>query len=156
MSIVVDCGCCNWGSERSIDRLVERFRPKVLYGFDPYPEVHDSTYTLDGTTVIVRNAAAWTHDGTVPFVPDGTRSHVGVDLNGYGADVDRVDCFDLAAFLPLMPGSVILKLDVEGAEYTLIPHLVATGAIDKVELLLVEFHGDQARPPIPCPWETWE
>jgi hypothetical protein len=57
------------------------------------------------------------------------------------------------------PGDIV-KMDVEGAEYPLIRHLIETGADKKLERLLVEWH-----PPttgrayllslLSCPVEEW-
>ena len=42
--IVVDLGCCgyvrNGRMEDSIHTLVKRFKPKILFGFDPHPAKH--------------------------------------------------------------------------------------------------------------------
>lgn len=39
---------------------------------------------------------------------------------------------------------IVLKLDVEGAEYGIIPHLIQTGALGKLGHLYVEFHAEYA------------
>lgn len=158
MKIVVDIGCCTWGQDSSVDRLIERFRPEVLYGFDPYFEVNDGTQELNGTRVQIYNQAAWVYDGEVDFVHDATRSHVPSIRTG---EHDLVKCFDLAGWLMKMfilktfRDELILKIDAEGAEHILIPDLTEKGAFMLIDLLLVEFHGDETRPPIPVPWEPW-
>lgn len=35
---------------------------------------------------------------------------------------------------------VVVKMDIEGAEYEVIPHLVETGAYKLVDVLMVEWH----------------
>jgi FkbM family methyltransferase len=35
---------------------------------------------------------------------------------------------------------IILKLDVEGAEYIIMPHLISTGAAQKIKHMYIEFH----------------
>lgn len=37
---------------------------------------------------------------------------------------------------------IVLKLDVEGAEYAILPHLLKTGAIRKLRRMYLEFHAD--------------
>lgn len=149
--IVVDIGCAEWTPETaSVPRLIERFQPDWLYGFDP--AVNDGEFLLKRTQVVMRKQAAWIYEGEVPFSSDGTRSTVEAwRSDPYG----RVPCFDLAEFLLGFPLPVILKMDCEGAEHVLIPDLEARGAFEHVEFLLVEFHGDVTRPPIPVPWEPW-
>lgn len=149
--IVVDLGCAPWGMERSIDRLVTRFHPEVLYGFDPYPHYAEGEYALNMTRIVIERKAAWTHDGEVAFTVDGSASAI-------GSGPERVPCFDFAG--AVVEGRFgyepfILKVDIEGAEYDLIMEMTLRGAFELVKLLLVEFHGDRTRPPIPVPWEAW-
>jgi FkbM family methyltransferase len=159
---VVDLGCMTYDAHRedeSTMTLIDRFRPDVYWGFDPHPAQQE----YDGyagsrspqARTIVRRAAAWTHEGTIgltvpPAVLNPLRTSTVLD-----SPTELVRCFDLAAFLDEMPEPVILKMDVEGAEHTLLRHLVATGAIEKVRLLLVEFHGPYTGPPVTVPCEVW-
>ena len=75
--IVVDLGCAAHGQWDSPRWLEERFHPRVIYGFDPI--VEEGTYLVNNTTVIVENKAAWTYDGELQFIPDGTASTLVVD-----------------------------------------------------------------------------
>lgn len=149
--IVVDIGCCSWGEDRSIDRLIRRFHPGVLYGFDPYPEVEEGTYVQNETKVVIERKAAWIWDGVLSFDPLGSRTHI-VRKNHYSFEAV---CFDLAAWLFDQSEPVVVKLDCEGAEKALIPYLSARDAFSQISLLLIEFHDDRTRPPIPVPWEPW-
>ena len=36
-SVVIDVGCARIGAAHSMERLIDEFHPKVLYGFDPMP-----------------------------------------------------------------------------------------------------------------------
>ena len=51
-----------------------------------------------------------------------------------------VECIDLAAFISRLPHVRLLKLDIEGSEIPVINHLMETGAIDKIDLTVVETH----------------
>lgn len=52
-----------------------------------------------------------------------------------------VKCIDISEFLKNFNDEyIILKLDVEGAEYDILNHLISTGLIEKVNELYVEFH----------------
>lgn len=149
---VVDLGCCDWG-ESSVQKLIDRFHPETLYGYDPYPEVNDGIQMIRGTRVVIRNRAAWTHDGPLTFEPNASGTHV-VGLGTKDAFV--ADGFDLAEWLlQNFDEQIVLKMDVEGSEHILIPHLVQAGAFERVSLLLVEFHGEYSGPEIPVPWEPW-
>ena len=117
----------------------------------------------EGRTISFWRKAAWVYNGFIGYQEagiDGIRSYVGEAVGP-----TAVPCFDLAEFLRFSPENVILKMDCEGAEYTLIPYLVGTGAIERVELLLVEWHKPEggvlelkdglAPIHVPVPWEIW-
>lgn len=53
----------------------------------------------------------------------------------------EVAVIDFAAFVLSLPGPVkVLKMDIEGAEYAVLNRLIDTGAIDRIETILVETH----------------
>lgn len=159
--IVVDLGCMTYDAHRedeSMMTLIDRFRPEVYYGFDPHPgqEEYDGfagTWAPQSAT-FVRREAAWTFDGEIgltvpPLVLNPLRTTTMLDAwNGIAK------CFDLALFLR-RTGPVVLKMDVEGAEHVLLPHIFNDAeAASMVELLLIEWHGEPSFE-IPCPWEEW-
>jgi FkbM family methyltransferase len=144
-SVVVDLGCHfhpDNPSDASVVTLLARFRPALFYGFDPHPDTAETCAFLDGGKVTIRRQAAWTFDGETGYYANGITSRL-------EDDGEPVACFDLAAWLTVS-GPVTMKMDVEGAEYELLEHLIATGADRNVERLLVEWH----EPPIgPKQWK---
>ena len=81
----------------------------------------------------LHHAAVWTSNGSVSF------NNAGLDQGAVtSSGAIQVPSIDLASHLP--PHVDLLKLDIEGAEYPLIQHLCATGAIHKVQRLVAEFH----------------
>lgn len=147
--IVVDVGCASYGYHwSSLRRLRRRFRPDHAFGIDPQAK------PARGASII--RAAAWIFDGEVCFERNGTSSRITSDPNA-----ERVRCIHLAAFLEeLPPDGIVLKLDVEGAEYDLLTDVIVEGADQLLELCLVEWHGDDARRAaieerISCPLELW-
>jgi FkbM family methyltransferase len=164
--IVVDVGCKTHEKEESIDTLIHRYAPSVLFGFDPHPQLANDVRNVRGdalaaaaplsaswgTTVVTRRLAAWTRNGYILFEEAGASSRVGSE----SVSTEVVECFDLAAFILTLPRVDVLKIDAEGAEYRLVPHLLRHGIDDHVELLLVEWHNG----PIACSggWkvEPWE
>lgn len=164
--IVIDLGCLGWpklgGVEDSILTLIKRFHPKVLFGFDLHPALTEKMGDVDGTLVITSRRAAWTHNSQVGFSTQGNCTHV--DL----FQVERVEAFDLAAWVRTLPEArIVLKVDVEGAEYVLLPHLIDQGVIDRFSRILVEWHDGQYAnsfesdrasilEQIPVPVEDWQ
>lgn len=150
--IVIDLGCHEHEISKSVEPLIERFHPDTLYGFDPLlPE--GSGRMIDGTRCILKPLAAWVHNGKLALERRGTGTRVYEDPDG------DVLCFDLADFLIGLglyttDEQIILKLDVEGAEYPLLSHLRDQDLDKRLSLVLVEWHGD-ARIELRCPMEEW-
>ena len=150
--IVVDLGCFPHRDEISIERLVERYRPDVLYGFDPWPALVESETVFEGTRVVLQRKAAWIEDGEVEFARvrglRGWDSTVMRAKNAKGewtgsGEVIRVPCFDFSSWLRGLPEPPIVKLDVEGAEFPILEKLVEDGSDGLVAELLVEWHDDK-------------
>jgi len=120
-----------------MERLIDEFHPTHLYAYDPHPVLE--LPPLDGTIVELVRAAAWTHTGTVGYVEHDVWSYL-TDT----PDAPQVRCVDLAKELWRLKrkhkDSLVLKLDCEGAEYMLLPHLVARGADRFLDVLWVEWH----------------
>lgn len=164
--IVIDLGCLGWpkqgGVEDSIIPLVQRFHPRVLFGFDLHPALQERVGDFEGTLVITSRRAAWTHEDYVGFNAQGNCTHVD------DSEVARAKAFDLAAWVRTLPEArIVLKVDVEGAEYVLLPHLIRSGLIDRFSRILVEWHDDQYAngyevdreeiiSSFECPWEEWQ
>jgi len=63
----------------------------------------------------------------------------------------RVPTFDLAELIfnkAKQYNKIIMKVDVEGAEYDILPHLIQTDAIKHVSQLYVEFHANCVLEPL--------
>jgi hypothetical protein len=169
--IVVDLGCCgyerNGRMEDSIFTLIKRFKPAVLFGFDPHPALKEGVGQVHGTTVITSRRAAWLFDGNIRLEVQGNCTHVVGDLD-VGGGPEAAQAFDIVAWMRSLPAAkIVLKLDIEGAEYVLLPYLIQAGLIDQFSLVLVEWHtGELANgyesdresilKQIPCPTEDWQ
>lgn len=118
-------------------RFRELFPKARLTTFEPDPALADrlraNLATAGDTVTEIIAAAAWTSDGVSNFAATGDDSGA-LAANG----TVQVATVDLARFCsePID----YLKLDVEGAEFELIAHLAATGALARVERLFVELH----------------
>lgn len=154
MTVVLDLGCHThprYPEDESTAKLIARFAPELYLGFDPHPETEDVDYGTPFGVARIRREAAWTFYGRIAYDPRPDRPLAAA----VGAGLLTVSTFDLAEQVALLartePGPLIVKMDVEGAEYPLVSHLIARGVDHHVELLLVEWHS----PPIgPSYWET--
>lgn len=133
--VVIDVGCATYGGDASIPYLIEEFSPSKLIGLDPNLTGQEPA-EVAGVELDLRRAAAWTSNGTIGFTPAGLSGHIG------GLDAITVEAVDLAALILAQPDDhdVILKLDCEGAEYLLIPELVARDVDLRLRLAWVEWH----------------
>lgn len=167
--IVVDLGAMPHGSDDSVAPLIDRFHPDILFAFDPHPDFDEGVDHVGDTVIVSRRLAAWTFGGDLPFVVDGIRSGVpAVALEGSASIFDpdgefgRARSFVLVAFLRALPAPVVLKLDVEGAEYPLLRQVAALHVDTQLELVVVEWHTEEMahglyapRPQLQCPVEEW-
>ena len=149
--IVVDVGCARYGGDYSLERLIEEFKPRLVYGFDPSNEIVATAgdtwsrmspeklhyVTPAGVIVILEQKAAWTFDGEVPFLFDT----LGGCITGR-SDQAKVECFELARFIKELPDEdeLVLKMDCEGSEYEVLEHLMSKGVDERISFLWIEWH----------------
>ncbi len=146
MSIVVDLGCYDPTDEfSSISELIEAFHPETLCGFDVLSR--DEEFVTGDTSVQIRQAAAWTEDGTVAVNFDGTGTRVG----GSGS---RVSSIDFSRWLEEHGPVAAVKMDIEGSEYQVLPKMHQDGTDALVGLLIIEWHGEKVRG-LRCPTVPW-
>lgn len=158
--VAIDLGCAWHGGPDSWDLMTE-FEPARIFGFDPSPKLEARTFSHSGAEVILERTAAWTYDGWINFANHGLGGFVTEDP-GYG---QQVRCFDLASFVKsLGKVPIVLKMDVEGAEYPLLEHLIAKKATKNIWKAWVEWHdnapGHELRKAaiqgaIDCEWAEW-
>lgn len=145
---MVDLGCRTFvGEEESIGPLVQRFHPDELLGFDPFGEL--DRYNLDGTIVELSPEAAWTYDGELELGVGSFRQWDATAMrekNGRSewGSTRTVPCFDFALWLSALSArSLVVKMDVEGAEFPLLDVLHEDGTDSLIDLLLIEWHDEK-------------
>ncbi|KAL1524480.1 hypothetical protein AB1Y20_019374 [Prymnesium parvum] len=120
-----------------------------LYMVEPQQQFHAALLRLaqkwNGTLV---PRAAWREDGAVRFAAAETYNSQRARIVGHaagrrGVRERLVPAVDLGALLlrTVRRGDVaFFKLDIEGGEYELLPHLVVSGALCRAQHLLLEWH----------------
>lgn len=163
MKTVVDVGCASHGWQGgptgtdSLPALAREYRPDYLYGFDPL--CHEASYMLEGARCQVYEAAAWVEWGSVSYRRNGIGSRVEAGLESYVPAVDFAAWLETLAPLTYDEGLVV-KLDIEGGEYALLPHLIEQGADERITELLIEWHpqygaNELILAGLRCPVRTW-
>lgn len=150
-NLFIDCG--GYDGCSVVQFLNERPEFDVV-SFEPNPNFH-KYYRFLPTQLIPK--AVTTHDGTVELridPVDGNGSSIvpaknvvnNRQLENEECPAIQVPAIDLSRYIRDVSATtsyLVLKLDVEGAEYEILPRLIEDGTIDLVDELLIEFHWDK-------------
>lgn len=147
MKYFIDCGAhCGESILKAkqlfgLDTTIISFEP-IPYFANQLKEIHK-----DNPTIMIENAAVWINDDIKKFhihkeITDGSSLltlYGGVDDDYY---ID-IPCFDLSKWIKetFNPSDyIILKLDIEGAEYEVLNKMIEDGTISMVNELYGEWH----------------
>lgn len=143
----IDCGAhCG----ESILRAREQFGNDItIISYEAVPELANALTELyqDDEEVHIVNAAVFTKDDVIdinicPSFTDGSSIRTDLNNNHLSTKV-KVPCFDLSNWIKETFNSddyLILKLDIEGAEYDVLEKLCVDGTISQVNELWGEWH----------------
>lgn len=155
--VFVDCGT-NLGVV--LNRFINELPDHDFYAFEPnkelMPSIHQQVERADRSPrVEISPSAVWTHDGTIDLflghhesstVMPGKRVPPMYDQQiDYSSPVS-VQATDFSAWLrrTVAPDDhVVVKMDIEGAEYPVLTKLVADGTINLISVLYIEWHYDR-------------
>ena len=99
----------------------------------------------------VYNKAIWTHNGKVNFYDSGDESSSIANISRPFAVEEHqieVECVDISSWIKnnfSKEDHIVLKLDIEGGEYDVIPKMFEDGALEYVDKLFCEVHGIKCR-----------
>ena len=113
----------------SLQRVANKYKQIVPYNF--------AAGTKEETAQLYSHRDSerfWYKDYTPASSLMSSKPNVDVTLS------DTVKVIDAARFLLDLPSVDLLKIDIEGYETELVPHLVREGALDHVKLLAIETH----------------
>lgn len=146
MKVYIDCGAHVGEGLEEFANDCER-----IYAFEPDPKTFEKLKEKQGLRPVFfpRCQAVWIEDGVVDFyrsTKDSTRSTLMAEKISGAVDFKnpiKVDAINFGKFLKdnfLPTDYVIVKMDIEGAEYRVINSMIKDGSIDLVDEMLVEFH----------------
>ncbi len=143
--IFLDCGAHCGCSRRKFLQEMYMSHTYEIFSFEPDPSFNK--YCPD-----LINQAIWVQDCKQTFYKIGTTG--GSCLSRTKADYMRsrkhrveeieVECIDLHKFITSnfsLEDFILLKLDIEGAEYEVLEHLLRRGTLDHIDGIYAEFHG---------------
>jgi FkbM family methyltransferase len=166
--VFIDCGA-NVGE--ILKKQMINFPEFQYHAFEPNPELvaqlKQSTAGLS-RRLKIHEKAVWIEDGTVDFflsrenargetVTDGSTVVPGkIATNPKSGQVDyqhpmKVPCIDFSRWIRRTFRRwdyIIVKMDIEGAEYQVLRKMIKDGTLRYIDLLLAEFHykdGDQVK-----------
>lgn len=154
--IVIDAGA-NVGRMSFIMGL----RGATVHAFEPNPTAFEalSRHVGQWPNITVHNAAVADKDGGASLYlherhkENEVAYSSGSSLKSEKTNVLKDDAVsvrtvDLARFVLELPKPVhLMKMDIEGAEVDVIPHLIRQGAFDRIDLAVVETH-ERKNPPL--------
>ena len=149
--VFLDCGG-NYG--QSIDRFkrTSLYSPDfIIYSFEPNP-ITNVAYK-NRQDIIFSDKAVWINDSTINFYISKRHKYVGSSLmaektSGH-IDLEHpivvqtldfskwlIDNFDKKDY-------ILLKMDIEGAEYDVLEKMIKDGSINYINKMFIEFHSDK-------------
>mmetsp|Transcript_39056 Transcript_39056/g.124346 ORF Transcript_39056/g.124346 Transcript_39056/m.124346 type:complete len:262 (+) Transcript_39056:303-1088(+) len=121
-----------------------------IVGFEVMKKYWKSYGRRSRSKVELHNLAVWKENATVTFSPERTETFKMATINSGGpqglAGEFEIQAIDFADFLQrrfTQDDFVVVKVDIEGAEYAVLDRLISTGAIDLVDDLYVEWHFEE-------------
>lgn len=122
-----------------------------IYAFDPNPGFHDKWKTIQNPRTHFYQQAAWIEDCEKDFAIDETGLLGSTLMEGkrkvweQGVFI-KVECFDFSEWLAQYEEDyVVVKMDIEGAEFLVLDKMIKDGTIQIADKLLVEFHPNKVK-----------
>lgn len=122
----------------------------MVIGYEPTPwndhVLQDLQASFPGVSIEIREEAAWIENGTIEFgineKMDGNTLVEDCDVFNTGTKI-IVPCVDFSEILATMVSiedEVVVRMNIEGAEYGIIRKLIDTGTIKLIDKLYADFH----------------
>jgi len=148
--IFIDCGFFLGNAIKDFKSTTEYSPDFIYYGFDPIMNLEETKKKWPNVTL--DNKAIWINDGEIDFY---TSNRHGGRANGAYHNkrasrekIMKVKCFDFSTWLKNNFDDndyIILKMDIEGGEYEVVPKMIKDATIDLIDLFYLEWHGSRMR-----------
>jgi len=142
--VFIDCGFYR-GEGTSLFKKTKDFTEDfILYGFEATPP---EELNINPEGITLNRKAVWTHDGILDFHISGrARGRCnGVFKNDRAKKekVLQVPCIDFGKWIMDNfdeDDFIVLKMDIEGAEFELLQSMIDDGSIKFINIAYIEFH----------------
>lgn len=150
--VFIDLGCFDGDTVRQFygwANLIDDPKEFYIYGFDPTPRYKKNWKSMESENSRLKfyQKAVSTYDGKVdyclrpenePYGSSTTKSKLDYGMG----DIIEVDCIDFSDWIKQFKNDyVIVKMDIEGAEYEVLEKMIQDGTDEIMDTLLVEWHG---------------
>lgn len=146
--VFIDCGGMDGCSIRFFRESYPNAKQFSIYSFEPNPIFSD--YYRKLKNVAFFNKAVWIYDGYIDFYLSNSEFKDGSTLikGKNTGELDKshpikVKCIDLSKWILetfIKEDYIILKMDIEGAEYEVLKKMFHDKSIDYIDELFIEFH----------------
>lgn len=150
MNIFIDCGAYNGDSIEEFKNWRKIAFPDKedwkLYAFEPNPKFKQYWANQTHENLTFCDDAVWIKNEVIDFLVDQGSEPLGSSLmmskkNVANAPKIKVTAFDFSKWLTQFKNDfVVLKMDIEGAEFPLLDKMITDGTITIPDWLMVEFH----------------
>jgi FkbM family methyltransferase len=155
--VLLDCGANHFQGLKKLITDLDADSGWVVHSFEPNPNI--SVHAPPNVTL--HRKAIWIEDGIQPFAVESSRAETGCDINtGGGSTLNQneliqdlsspvsftkidVPTIDFSEFIKnnfSKEDYIVVKMDIEGAEFEVISKLIDTGVIHYINYLLIEYH----------------
>ena len=149
--VFLDCGANKGQSVKRFQRAEEYTKDFLMYSFEPVPflvkqfknKVHDVNVTLI-------EKAVWIYDGDIDFYfnkpcrkPEGSTLIASRRKRRIEKKPHTVECMDFSKWLSdnfNKTDYIVLKMDIEGAEYSVLEKMMEDETISYINKAYIEFH----------------
>lgn len=154
----IDAGAHDGCSARKFRKEYDPNFEYYIYSFEANPDLFEYFTLLKKHELI--HKAVWIKDGTITLYKSQAIFKDGSTLikNKVTGDLDKsnpvsIECVDFSSWIKnnfLSDDYIILKMDIEGAEYKVLKKMISDGSMNYINELWVEWH----RKKINLDWKT--
>jgi len=152
--LVIDAGA-NVGLITTFVLSLKDSNIERLWSFEPDPEAFAHLSSINDSRLSKFHEALWDSDGVTTLFRHKSwlenRSHTSSSLVQSKSNVDNMNSVsvtktDLARIIHESTfNNITIKMDIEGAEYRVINHLISQGAMRRIQTIFCEFHPNSVR-----------
>ena len=127
---------------------------KPVYAFEPEPVAFEELSKIKAINLKIYNSAAWNTECELNFYRHKNwkenKSTTSSTLIKSKTNVDarnliRVSAIDISSFISKIENNILIKMDVEGAEYEILNHLLNSKVMNKIFKIYCEFHPEKIK-----------